>query len=261
MTEKSLYSPVVDDAQVFKALADESRRRLLDLLHERDGRTLSDLEGHLDMTRFGVMKHLRVLEEAGLVVTQRAGRNKLHYLNAVPIASVFDRWVGKYAQPHLRVLAGVKSTLKEKTMTKTETHTHVMETLIRAGIEDVWRALVDPDLTEKYYFQTRVSSSLEPGTPFQYVLPGGEVMLDGVVVACDAPRHLVTTFEPKWGEECVGLSPSRVTYELEESDGVTKLRLTHEGLPEGHPVTKGTFDGWSRILSGLKTLLETGQPL
>lgn len=246
---------------MFKALADDSRRRLLDLLHQQDGRTLSDLEGHLDMTRFGVMKHLKVLEEAGLVVTKRSGRTKLHFLNAVPIATVYDRWVGKYARPHLRILAGLKSTLEDKTMNQTTTHTHLMETLIRASVDDVWRALVEPDHTEKYYFQTRLRTTLQPGTPFQYLIPSGEVMLDGEVLECDPPRRLVTTFVPKWGEECDGLGPSRVTFELEETDGLTRLRLTHEGLPEGHPVTEGTFGGWSRILAGLKTLLETGQPL
>jgi DNA-binding transcriptional ArsR family regulator len=104
---------VVDDDPVFKALADGTRRHLLDRLYERDGRTLTELESELAMTRFGVMKHLRLLEEAGLVVTRRAGREKLHYLNPVPIRLIHDRWIHKYAERHVSALAQLKTTLEE----------------------------------------------------------------------------------------------------------------------------------------------------
>ena len=100
------------DDLVFKALADASRRFLLDLLHKRDGQTLGELEWELEMTRFGVMKHLKVLEEAGLVVTRREGREKLHFLNAVPIRLIHDRWIDKYTAPHVAALADLKSTLE-----------------------------------------------------------------------------------------------------------------------------------------------------
>jgi DNA-binding transcriptional ArsR family regulator len=99
---------------VFKALADPTRRGLLDELFERDGQTLSELEGRVDMTRFGVMKHLRVLEEAGLVTTQRRGREKLHFLNAVPIRLIHDRWVSKYAEPWAETLTGLKTALEKE---------------------------------------------------------------------------------------------------------------------------------------------------
>jgi DNA-binding transcriptional ArsR family regulator len=102
-----------DDDRVFKALADPTRRFLLDLLFTRDGRTLTELESELAMTRFGVMKHLRVLEEAGLVVTQRAGREKLHYLNRVPIRQIHDRWIDKYTEGHAAALVELKNTLEE----------------------------------------------------------------------------------------------------------------------------------------------------
>ena len=101
-----------DDDRVFKALADPTRRFLLDLLFERDGRTLTELESGLEMTRFGVMKHLKVLEEAGLVVTRRHGREKLHFLNAVPIRLIHDRWIDKYTEPQLSALAELKTTLE-----------------------------------------------------------------------------------------------------------------------------------------------------
>ena len=99
---------------VFKALADSTRRRLLDQLFKNDGQTLSALERRLPMTRFGVMKHLRILEKAGLVVTKRRGREKLHFLNPVPIRLIHDRWVSKYAEPWAATLTGLKETLEEE---------------------------------------------------------------------------------------------------------------------------------------------------
>jgi DNA-binding transcriptional ArsR family regulator len=101
-----------DDDRVFRALADPTRRHLLDRLFERDGRTLTELEAGLEMTRFGVMKHLRVLEEAGLVVTRRSGRAKLHFLNPVPIRLIHDRWITKYAERHVSALADLKTELE-----------------------------------------------------------------------------------------------------------------------------------------------------
>jgi DNA-binding transcriptional ArsR family regulator len=103
----------VDDHAVFKALADPSRRLLLDLLFERDGRTLTELDAELEMTRFGVMKHLKVLEEAGLVVAQKRGREKLHFLNPVPIREIHDRWIDKYTEHRVSALLDLKNELEE----------------------------------------------------------------------------------------------------------------------------------------------------
>ena len=105
---------VTDDDHIFRALADPTRRFLLDLLFQRDGRTLKDLESGLEMTRFGVMKHLKVLEDAGLVVTRRSGREKLHFLNAVPIRMIHDRWIDKYTEPKVSALLALKTELEEK---------------------------------------------------------------------------------------------------------------------------------------------------
>jgi len=105
---------VIDDDRVFKALADQTRRFLLDLLFARDGRTLTELESGLEMTRFGVMKHLRVLEEAGLVITRRSGREKLHFLNPVPIRLVHDRWIDKYTERQVSALVDLKAGLEEQ---------------------------------------------------------------------------------------------------------------------------------------------------
>ena len=114
----TLWSPIIramphDDDLVFKALADPTRRSLLDRLFERDGRTLTELESEIDMTRFGVMKHLRILEEAGLVITRRSGRTKLHFLNPMPIRAIHDRWIDKYRERQISALADLKTTLEE----------------------------------------------------------------------------------------------------------------------------------------------------
>src|ERR1700738_4831958 len=131
---------------VFRALADPTRRSLLDDLFKQDGQTLSALEERLPMTRFGVMKHLRVLEEAGLVVTRRRGREKLHFLNAVPIRLIHDRWVSKYAEPWAATLTGLKRTLEEDVMEK------VFEIYIKTTPERLWQAITDSDLRRKYNF-------------------------------------------------------------------------------------------------------------
>src|SRR5438128_526877 len=137
--------------KVFKALADSTRRGLLDALFRDDGQTLSALEARVDMTRFGVMKHLAVLEDAGLVVTRRRGREKLHYLNTVPIRLAHDRWVSKYAEPWAATLSELKTRL-EDSMDK------VFEVYIKTTPERLWEAITDPDIRSKYNFGAQVTS-------------------------------------------------------------------------------------------------------
>src|SRR4051812_30184297 len=124
--------------EVFRALADPTRRSLLDELFEQDGQSLSALEERLPMTRFGVMKHLRVLEEAGLVASRRRGREKLHFLNPVPIRLVHDRWVSKYAEPWAAALSGLKSRLEERVE-------KVFEIYIKTTPERLWEAITDSE--------------------------------------------------------------------------------------------------------------------
>src|SRR6266852_2603259 len=145
------YIGAMDD--VFRALADPTRRSLLDELFREDGQTLSALERRLPMTRFGVMKHLRLLEEAGLVVTKRRGREKLHFLNAVPIRLVHDRWVSKYAAPWAATLSDLKHTLEDQTMEK------VFEIYIKTTPERLWEAITNPEMRRKYTFGAVVSSA------------------------------------------------------------------------------------------------------
>src|SRR6266850_2560124 len=150
---------------VFRALADPTRRSLLDTLFKEDGQTLSALEERLPMTRFGVMKHLKLLEEAGLVVTRRRGREKLHFLNAVPIRLIHDRWVSKYTEPWAATLSELKHRLEDKTMEK------VFEIYIKTTPEQLWKAITNPDMRRKYNFGAGVESDWTPGSRYQGVSP------------------------------------------------------------------------------------------
>lgn len=248
------------DEKVFKALADSSRRALLDALYVQNGQTLSELQTRLPMTRFGVMKHLQILEDAGLLTTRKAGREKYHYLNPVPIQVVYERWVNKYAQPWARALIGLKTTL-EDTQTMTETQTHVMEIFIRTTPQRLWQALTDGEMTRQYYFASTVQSDWSNGAAYVYTNPAGGTLVDGEVLEADPPRRLVTTFRPVFAGEAGADYRSQVTYEIEQVGAACKLTLTHAGLLPEHPLNASMITGWAQILSGLKTLLETGEPL
>lgn len=244
------------DEMVFKALADASRRKLLDLLIVRDGQTLSELEAHLPMTRFGVMKHLNILEAAGLIATRKVGREKHHYLNPTPIQQVYDRWVSRFARPFVQHLTGLKYLLEEQKMTTQ----HVFQVFIRTTPEKLWQALTDGNQTVHYYFGTRVHSAWQVGAPYTYSYADGKPMLQGEVLESDPPRRLVTTFNPTWTESS-NKAGSRVTFEIEAEGPVCKLTLTHDNIEVHGDIANGLREGWSRIFSALKTLLETGEPL
>jgi uncharacterized protein YndB with AHSA1/START domain len=239
---------------VFKALADPTRRGLLDALFERDGQTLGELEDGVPMTRFGVMKHLRVLEEAGLVLTRRRGREKLHFLNPVPIRLVHDRWVSKYAEPWAATLSELKHELEEQTMEK------VFEIYIKTTPERLWEAITDPDARAKYSFGVRVESNWTPGSPYEAVHPQASMRIStGENLEVDPPRRLVQSFDALWGEGVKSEPTSRVTWEIEPVGDSCRLTITHDQLREG--ANAELFGGWPMILSGLKTLLETGELL
>jgi DNA-binding transcriptional ArsR family regulator len=226
--------------EVFKALADPTRRALLDDLFEEDGQTLGALEAGLPMTRFGVMKHLRVLEEAGLVKTRRRGREKLHFLNPVPIRLVHDRWVSKYAEPWAAALSGLKKSIEEETMEK------VFEVYIRTTPERLWEAIND-------------------GRTRRVILIGPDADDDsypdvkGETVESEPPRRLVERMVAEWSEEVKREGPSRVTWEIEPVGTSCRLTVVHDELKEG--ANDQLYGGWPMILSGLKTWLETGELL
>jgi uncharacterized protein YndB with AHSA1/START domain len=234
-------------------LADPTRRSLLDALFDEDGQSLSALEQRVPMSRFGVMKHLRVLEEAGLVVTRRRGREKLHYLNPVPIRLVHDRWVGKYTEPWAAALSELKHQL-EKTMER------VFEIYIKTTPERLWRAITDPRLRAVYNFGASADSDWRPGSRFRMTAQDGAVLLgEGEVLEADPPRRLVHTMVALWSDEVQSEGASRVTWEIEPVGDSCRLTLVHDQLRDG--ANEQLFGGWPMILSGLKTLLETGETL
>jgi uncharacterized protein YndB with AHSA1/START domain/biotin operon repressor len=241
----------VDD--VFRALADPTRRSLLDELFTEDGQTLHALAQRFAMTRFGVMKHLKQLEDAGLVVTRRQGREKLHFLNPVPIRLVHDRWVSKYAEPWA---AGL-SDLKQKLETPME---KVFEIYIKTTPQRLWDAIVDPEIRAKYNFGAGVTSDWTPGAPLEMSAPNaGFVLGDGEVVEVDPPRRLVHTMRACFSEEAKAEGSTRVTWEIEPVGDSCRLTLVHDQMRDG--ANSQIYGGWPMILSGLKTWLETGELL
>ena len=240
--------------EVFRALADPTRRSLLDELFKQDGQTLSALEQRLPMTRFGVMKHLKVLEQANLVVTKRRGREKLHFLNPVPIRLVHDRWVSKYAEPWAATLSGLKKRIEEEVMEK------VFEIYIRTTPERLWEAITDSEMRSKYNFGIRASSDWTPGSRYEMSHPAADGLLgEGENLEVEPPRRLVQSFVALWSEEVKREGSSRVTWEIEPVGSSCRLTVTHDELRED--ANGELYGGWPMVLSGLKTLLETGELL
>lgn len=250
----------MEQDKIFNALADPHRRQLLDMLFQQDGQTLGELCTPFTMSRFGVMKHLGILEEAGLVVTRKVGREKFHYLNPVPIQEVYDRWVSKYAQPWTHVLTGLKQHLENPTMTAKPAH--VFEIFIRTTPEQLWNALTNGDMTQQYYYGTRVESSWQQGAPYAFTSHDGFKMLEGEVIESVPPHRLVTSFRALFAaSEGTELGTSTVAYDIVPLGSACKLTVTHSDLDANEAATIGVVSGWAQILSGLKTLLETGEPL
>ncbi len=240
----------------FRALADSHRRTLLDRLRERDGQTLSELEAVLpQMTRFGVMKHLRVLEDAHLVTTRRDGRHKLHFLNPMPIRLIADRWISRYAEPLVAAMADIKHTVERRTMS--ESPKHVYEVYIAATPEQVWAALTESEFTKQYYYGSSVESDWKPSSTMVYRQEDGTVSIECTIVEADAPRKLVHTFFFPGTDE----SPSRCAWSIEARGEATLLILTHDEFDDETSTYRSVAHGWVPVLSGMKTLLETGKPL
>lgn len=240
--------------EVFKALADPTRRELLDELYKADGQTLSALERRVPMTRFGVMKHLKILEEAGLLVTKKRGREKLHFLNPAAIRLVHDRWVSKYAEPWAAGLVQIKRDIEVQTMEK------VFEIYIKTTPEKLWEAITDPGMRAKYSFGTEIESDWTEGSPYTATAKDGAIAIsEGENIEVDAPSRLVQSFTALWGEDVKAQGTSRITWEIKQVGDSCQLTVTHDQLPEG--ANGQLYGGWPMILSGLKTLLETGESL
>jgi uncharacterized protein YndB with AHSA1/START domain/DNA-binding transcriptional ArsR family regulator len=238
---------------VFRALADPTRRSLLDELFRQDGQSLNALTARFELSRFGVMKHLKLLEEAGLVVTRRQGREKLHYLNPVPIRLVHDRWVSKYAEPWAAALSELKQRL-ETPMEK------VFEIYIRTTPERLWEAITDSEIRSKYNFGVQITCDWTVGSRFSQTSPKADGPLgEGEILEVDPPRRLVQSMRALWSDAAKNEGTSRVTWEIEPVGDSCRLVVTHDQLREG--ASEELYGGWPMILSGLKTWLETGQVL
>ena len=241
---------------VFKALADETRRYLLDLLHEQNGQTLGDLCGRLAMTRQSATQHLAVLEAANLVSTVRRGREKLHYLNPIPLNEIQERWIDKFEEPRLRALSTVKRQSEEAMADKP---TFVYVTYIESTPERVWEALTDADLTAEYWGHSNVSD-WKVGSRWEHQRTDGTHIADviGTVVESDAPRRLVSTWADPNGEPADGAS--KVTFDIAPYGEIVRLTVTHENLADDAE-RETAAHGWAAVMSNLKSLLETGHAL
>ncbi len=253
---------------VFKALADSTRRLLLDRLREHNGQTLSELCDRLEMARQSATQHLDLLERAGLVVVVRRGRERLHYLNPVPIHEIEERWISGFDQPRLHAIRQIKNNAEELAMTDTMTTgtgtdtavpTYVYVTYIRASAEQVWEALTDADLTAEYWGHANVSD-WQPGSTWEHRRGdrSGSPDIVGQVLEAERPSRLVMTFESPDADPST--PKSVVTMALEPHQDIVRLTVTHENLPNVG-MLEGISNGWPAVLSNLKSLLETGDVL
>ncbi|MGH3863190.1 ArsR/SmtB family transcription factor [Actinokineospora sp.] len=251
----TLEATAVDS--VFKALADPTRRLLLDRLREHNGQTLRELCEHLEMARQSATQHLDVLRAADLVIVVRRGRERLHYLNPAPIHDIEERWISVFDKPRLRTLHAIKNQAEEAAMTTT-VPTYVYATYIRATAEQVWQALTDADLTAKYWSHANVSD-WQPGSTWEHrrVDGSGAVDVVGKVIESEPPARLVITFEDS--PDAVR-EPSVVTFVIEPHQDIVRLTVTHENLPN-REMLNGISHGWPAVLANLKSLMETGDVL
>ncbi|MBB5806786.1 uncharacterized protein YndB with AHSA1/START domain [Saccharothrix ecbatanensis] len=237
--------------KVFKALADDTRRYLLDRLHEENGQTLGELCARVGMTRQSLTQHLGVLEAANLVTTVRRGREKLHYLNPVPLHEVQERWIDKFERPRLRLLSDVKRRAEEPVKPD-----FVYVTYIESTPERVWEALTDADVTAEYWGRRNISDWQVGSTWSHRRVDGSEVDdVVGEVVEADPPRRLVVT----WADPAEPSATSTVTFRVEPHGAIVRLTVTHAGLAEAESAQAAS--GWAAVLSNLKSLLETGHVL
>jgi uncharacterized protein YndB with AHSA1/START domain len=240
------------EEDVYRAIADPTRRALMDELFRQDGQTLGELEERFEMSRFGVMKHLKVLEQARLVVTRRRGREKLHFLNAVPIRLMYERWVSKYAEPWAATLTDLKDQL-ETTMEK------VYEIYIRTTPERCWEAITTSAIRGKFTFGNDFTEDFTPGARYE-MSNKGFLLAEGEILEVDPPRRLVQTMRALWSEDVASEGFSRVTWEIDPiGDDSVRVLVTHDQLRDG--ANDEIYGGWPMILSGLKTWLETGELL
>jgi DNA-binding transcriptional ArsR family regulator/uncharacterized protein YndB with AHSA1/START domain len=256
---------------VFKALADPSRRRMLDSLNARGGQNLTELCEGLDMARQSVSKHLAVLEAANLVTTVRRGREKLHYLNAAPINEIEQRWINQYDRGRIRALGDLKRALEGNAVDNRE---FVYTTYINATPELLWKGLTDPAFTNRYW-GLELQTDWKVGSPITWEHHGVTIADPAqVVLEADPFRRLAYTwhsFTPEWAEffevdeerraQLATETRSQVAFDIEPDGQICRLTVVHEFFEPESIVATMVSQGWPRVLSDLKTLIETGDVL
>lgn len=251
-----------DDDKVFKALGDPARRHLLDRLHLKNGRTLTNLCESMNMTRQSVTQHLGLLEDANLISTARRGREKLHFINPVPLHDVYERWVRKFEAGRLGLLHDLKHNLERKEDMTDKSESFVYVTYIRTTPEEVYEAITTPEIARRYWGHENISD-WTPGATWEHVRANDErpVEIVGTVVLAEPPRKLVIT----WSAASKVDDPdeqSRVTFEIEaQENGMVRLTVTHDDLQPGSGMARGISKGWPLVLSSMKSFLETGTGL
>jgi DNA-binding transcriptional ArsR family regulator/uncharacterized protein YndB with AHSA1/START domain len=257
--------------EVFRALADPSRRKLLDSLNRRNGQTLRELCAGLDMARQSVSKHLAVLEAANLVTTVRRGREKLHYLNAAPIGEIGERWIRSYELERIEALGDLKRALEDTSM---ERPSFVYTTYIRTTPERLWQALTDPAFTRRYW-RAAFETDWKAGSTMGWELFGVRIEDPEQVVLESEPYrrlsyrwHTVTPeladflqLSEEARERLAAEQRSKVTFEIETLGEVVKLTVVHDDFEPASLMAQMVSQGWPSVLSSLKTLLETGETL
>lgn len=252
-----------DADKVFKALGDPTRRRILDRLHERNGQTLSELCEHFAMARQSLTQHVGLLEAANLISTVRRGREKLHYLNPVPLHEIQERWIGKFERPRLEALSALKRQAEEHDMGDKPTFVYV--TYIESTPEGVWHALTDADLTAAYWGHSNVSD-WTAGSGWEHRRTDGSGIADvtGTVLEAEPPRRLVITFgspdQANDPDPASTADASKVTFDIAPYGKIVRLTVTHENLATPEDYASVSL-GWPAVLANLKSLLETGHVL
>jgi len=248
--------------KIFNSLAAPSRRKILDIVKNNPGIHVNKLTEYFEFSRYAVMKHLKILEEAELILSKRSSRYKVLFINAIPIQTIYDRWISKYSALWTKNLSALKYQLEEENKIMTETDPkHMFVIYIKTTKEKLWDALTNPDMTSKYYFGSRIKSDLKKGSTIEYIMKDVEgqetVPVSGVIEEVIPYKRLVHTFD----YHGLGDTPSRVTFDIEETDMGLKLTLVHDQFESETDTYKEIIEGWPYIISGLKTVLETGKPL
>lgn len=250
-----------DDSRVIAALADPGRRALLDALRARDGQTVGELEPALaHLGRHAVLKHLGVLQDAGLIVTHKSGRTRLCYLNPVPLVGLARRWLDDFALAGGTVLADLRSAAEAKGTLMSDKPDHVYSVLIDAPLAIVWET-ISTEKTASFFYATTLHATLRPGADYTYTYPDGREAAKGTILAVEPPTLLDMTFQPTWDDDVAAEPGYRQVWRLSEAAGATQVTLELYGVVPGSAIAAQVVGGSLWLVSNLKTVLETGRSM